>query len=136
LLLAIATCHQLGFGTEISLEKAVDLELKAAQAGSDLGQIKALQRSLVHGVELPISRTTKVEFLRHALGTVCFGRQSREIGTNESKFQAGLAAIPIEVADIGLLHSFIKAYLTEWDVLNLYFNNAAEDPLFGLVVKG
>ncbi|KAH8694340.1 hypothetical protein GQ44DRAFT_634909 [Phaeosphaeriaceae sp. PMI808] len=131
------TCYRIGFGGQKDLRKAEELELDAAQAGSDFGQIKSLFYSLLDGIELPISKEEKVIWLKQAVSIIFFpGKHSPDTVVKQDRFRTGFNSIPTESVEVSLLHSLIKSYMTEWEVLNGDFDNAAEDPLFGLVVKG
>ncbi|KAF2201712.1 ankyrin [Delitschia confertaspora ATCC 74209] len=132
--ISLGVMHRI-FQTPAS-QKARELELEAAKGGSDFGRVKALTYYLLDGISLGISEKEKTEWLRESLFMVMFPNEFRMNTTAEqNRFKTALEGLPEELAGHCLLYSFVKSCMTDWEVLNLDFNGAADDELFGLVVK-
>lgn len=135
--MTIASCHRIGFGVPKDTVKARELELEAARLGSIFGQMAALINSLLDGIDLPIPTEEKVMWLKRTVSAICFqGKHESDTNAVRDRFRAAIDAVPDESLEVSLLHSFIGARMTEWEVLNEEFDGAADDPLFGFVVTG
>jgi ankyrin repeat protein len=135
--MVVASCHRIGFGVQKDAAKAQELELEAAGLGSLVGQMTALFYSLLDGFNIPIPAEEKVAWLKRAVCAICFqGTQEPAAAAVQDRFRAAIDAVPDKFLEVSLLHSFIEAYMTEWEVLDGEFDGAADDSLFGLVVSG
>lgn len=137
LLMVLAGSYRIGFGDPADIAKATALDFEAARLGSNLGRIKVLTYSLLEGLEVPITRDEKATWLEEAVSEMFFaGEPDPDKVLRRTRFNDGLRSIQGDKLEDCLLFTFIKACLTQWEVLNGEFDGAAEDPLFSLVVNG
>jgi len=143
LLMVLALCYRTGFGGEKDLAKAKELEQQAARCGSDFAQLKCLTTGLLDGFDQSITAEEQIAWLKVSLCATFIrqmpnsdGKQKLEEQNRLVRFQASLDAVSETFLKMGLFHSFIKALMTDWEVLNGDFDSAAQDPLFGWAVDG
>jgi hypothetical protein len=143
LLLVLALCSRTGFGGEKDLAKAKELELRAARCGSDVAAMKCLTMGLLDGFDPSITAEEQIAWLKTSISAYCIRKapfSDTELTQKDQnrlgQFQDSLDAVLEPFLKICLFHSFIKAFMTEWEVLNGDFDGAAQDPPFCWATNG
>ena len=136
ILMVLASCYRAGFGGEKNKDKAFELELEAAQCGSEVGKIHSLMFSILDGFNLPIAHDQKLSWLMDAICFVFFPGPSTPEHMQD-RFRTALEeAVPYALKEINLIHSFTQCNMRDWEILHGDFDGAAEDPLFSLAIQG
>jgi hypothetical protein len=143
LLLVLALCSRTGFGGEKNLARAKELELRVARCGSDVAAQKCLINGLLNGFDPSITAEEQIAWLKTSISAYCIRKapnSDRELTPEDQnrldKFQDSLDVVLEPFLKICLFHSFIKAFMTDWEVLNGSFDGAAQDPPFCWAVNG
>jgi hypothetical protein len=143
LLLVLAFCSRTAFGGEKDLARAKKLELQAARRGSDVAAVKCLTNGLLDGFDPSITAEEQIAWLKTSLSAICIRKapnSDRELKPEDHnrlvQFQDSLDAVLEPFSRIALFHSFIKAFMTDWEVLNGSFDGAAQDSTFCWAVNG
>jgi hypothetical protein len=135
LLLVLASCYRAGFGTAADTVVADALDLAAAELGSVVGQIKCLLRSVCSGIELPLSEAVELAWLKEAMGIICFAGKIR-LDDVKTRFRESLDVVADKLIRPCLLITLIGSQMTDWEIYPIGFDGAAEEPLFGLIIRG
>jgi hypothetical protein len=137
LLTTLASAYSLGFGCDKDVSMGRSLDLEAARNGLVTAQFKCITYGLIDGFDASVSEDEKLAWLQNMILQIFFQQTKRVIDVPaRGRFEAGLKKIAEPATIPSLLLPVTRSYMAEWEVLQLAFDNAAEDELFANVIAG